>query len=86
MAPGSTGKTYQTTQAGTNVEDTPEPSKVPTLGLFGRVGHHNGALRSPQQTGAHSQKGARKDIEAGDIFVDRNQQGDRIETVADTSK
>lgn len=82
----STAVTYQTTNASTDVENGPEPSKVATFGLLQRVGHHDGALSSPQQTSANTQESTSKDVEAGDILVDRDEQGNRVKTVTNTTK
>ena len=80
------GTTYQTANASTDVENRPEPSKGATFGLLQRVGHHDGALSSPQQTSADTQEGARENVEAGDILVNRDEEGNGVEAVADTTK
>ena len=80
------GQTYQSTNAGTDVEDTPEPSPVPAFALLNGIRHDDSTLRRPQQTGADTEKSTCKDIEAGHICMHRDQQTNRVEAVTDTTK
>lgn len=64
--------TYQTTDAGTNVENGPEPCEVPAFLVFRGVGHHDCALGGPQETSAHTQECAGEDVETGDILMLRD--------------
>ena len=40
-------ESYQCADAGTHVEDTPEPGPVPALALFNGIRHHDCTLSSP---------------------------------------
>lgn len=42
------GWSYQATDTGADVEDSPEPGEVTALLLLSRVGHHDGALGAPE--------------------------------------
>lgn len=54
--------------------------------MFQRIGHHDGTLRSPQQTSANTEERAGENVEAGDILVNRDEEGNRVETVTNTTK
>lgn len=76
---------YQTANAGADVEDTPKPGKISALALLARVRHHNGTLRSPQQTSTDAQKGTGEDVETGSIGVNRDQQTNRVNAVSNAT-
>ena len=78
--------TYQTANHSTQVEDHPEPGNVAALGLLGRVGHHDGALGTPEQTGAHTEKRASKGSEAQVLGVIVAQIGSHINRVANATE
>lgn len=54
--------------------------------VFGGVGHHDGALGGPEETGANTQEGAGEDVEAGDILMLRNQETNGVNGVADSTE
>lgn len=82
-------RSYQGSDTGTDVEDSPEPHEVATLARFRRVGHHDCTLASPQTASAHTKVRASEDIKAMNLRsreMNLNQDTDDIETVAGTTK
>lgn len=77
---------YQTTDYSTKVEDHPKPGNVATLGGLGRVGHHDGTLGTPQQTGAYTKQGAGKSGEAEILRVVVAKIRSNVDRVADAAK
>ncbi len=77
---------YQATDHSSHIEDSPEPSKVATLLVFVWIRDHDSTLGSPQQTGANTQKCSREDIKAWYVLVDRNEQANCINAVANAAK
>ena len=78
--------TYQTANHGSQIEYHPEPRYVSAFGLFGRVGHHDGTLRAPEQTSTHTEKRSRESSEAQILRVIVGQVGSNIDRVADTTE
>jgi hypothetical protein len=78
--------TYQATNHSTQVEDHPEPGNVATLGSFGWVRHHNGALSAPQETGAHTEQRTSKGGETQVLGVVVAEIGSHIDGIANTAK
>jgi hypothetical protein len=81
-----TKNSYQATNDSAHVEDSPEPGEVSSLGLFMRVGDHNGTLGGPQQTSTDTQKSAGEDVEATNISMLRGKQADGIDAIANTTQ
>lgn len=77
---------YQTTNTGADVEDTPEPGEVATLLLLDRVGHHDGTLSGPEQTGADTEEGTGEDVEPGDICMFGDEKTNGVNAVPDSTK
>lgn len=80
------GSTHQTTNDGAQVEDHPEPGNVSTLGVFGRVRHHDGTLGAPENSCADTQQGSRKGGEAQVLCVVVAEEGADVDRVADATK
>lgn len=80
------GATYQAANDSTHVEDTPEPGKVLSLLILVRVGNHDSALSCPKKSGTDTKPGTSEKIKTFDVLVNRNEQTDGIETVADAPK
>jgi hypothetical protein len=78
--------TYQTTNACTDVEDSPEPGEIATLLRLCRVRHHDSALGGPEKTGTHTEQSTGEDVETGDIFMDRHQQTNGVNAVANSTE
>lgn len=54
--------------------------------MFERVRHHDGALSGPEQTGAHTEKGAGEDVEAGDMLMLRDEETNGVNRIADSTE
>lgn len=83
---GRYSQTYQTANHGTHIEDAPEPGKVAALLSLSRVRDHNGALGSPEETSADTEKCTSNDVEGVDMVVNRDEQSDDVDTVSETTK
>lgn len=68
------------------VEDGPEPGEGAALLGLERVGHHDGALGGPEETGADTEQGAREVVEPVDVEVQGDEQGDGVDAVADATE
>lgn len=78
--------THQSANHTAQVEDHPEPGDEATLLRFGRIGHHDGALRRPEDTGAHSEERTGEDNvpKVGGVVV--AEVGRDVNGVADATK
>lgn len=70
------------------VEDGPEPGEGAALLGLERVGHHDGALGGPEETGADTEQGAREVAEPIELStrVMRGEQRDGVDAVADATE
>ena len=75
----------QTTNDGAGVEDDPEPTDVAALCVLRGVGHHDGALSSPQETGAETEEGTGEDDETLILGVVEAQEAGGVKRVADAA-
>lgn len=62
-------KTYQSTENGASIEDSPEQGDGSALIGLGRICHHDCSLCSPEQACAETNRAATKDNEGGVLVV-----------------
>ena len=79
-------RAYQTSNHGTHVEDNPEPGEVSALLTLSRVRDHDGALGGPQKTGTDTEQRTSEDVEAIDIAVHGDEQGDGVDAVSNAAE
>lgn len=77
---------YQTTDTGSDIENTPEPGEIATLLLLDRVRHHDGTLCGPEQTGADTEEGAGEDVETRDICMFGDEETNGVNAVTDSTE
>lgn len=80
------GQRNQTANNGAQIEDHPESGDVATLGLLWWIGHHDGALGRPQETGAHTEEGTGKDEETGILIVVVGKNGGNVQGIAEATE
>ncbi|KFY15527.1 hypothetical protein V492_01934 [Pseudogymnoascus sp. VKM F-4246] len=68
------------------VEDGPEPGEGAALFGLERVGHHDCALGGPEETGADTEERAGEVVEPVDLEVQREEQGERVDAVAEAAE
>lgn len=83
---GDSRPTYQTTHAGAHVKDSPEPGEIPTLLVFGWIGHHDHSLGRPQDTRTGTQQSTGEDVEAWNVFMHRDEKTDRVDAISNSTE
>jgi len=78
--------TDQAANDSTQVEDDPEDGDELALVLLVGVAHHDGALGTPEQTGADTQQGTREDEEPDVLIVVVREQRRDVDEVAKAAK
>lgn len=78
--------TYQRTNNTPQVKDHPEIRDETPLGALLWVGHHNGTLCSPQETGTDTEQGTGEDQESAVLSVRVTEQTGRVDTVTQSTK
>lgn len=77
---------YQATYHSAKVKDHPKPTDESTLFSFGGIGHHDGALGGPKDTGADAKQSTRKDDIAQVLGVVVAEVGGDVDRVADATE
>lgn len=80
------GWSYQATNTGADVENSPEPGEIATLLLLDWVGHHDGSLGGPEETCAYTEKGAGENVETGNICMFGYQETNGVNAVTDSTE
>lgn len=77
---------YQASNDSSHIENSPEPGEVATLVLLERIGDHDCALSSPEESSTETKPSTSEDVETLDILVDGDQERDSIETITETTE